>query len=66
MSIKTRKRLTTKRGMPLTRRHFVQASAALVSMPFSHKMHRPILIKAYLIANIDEKPCYCRRNMQHL
>lgn len=37
MSIKTRKRLANQEGMPLTRRHFVQASAALVSMPFRTK-----------------------------
>lgn len=53
MSIKKQeKRLANQEGMPLTRRHFVQASAALVSMLFSHKMHRPILIKAYLLPTL--------------
>ncbi|SUC40795.1 dimethyl sulfoxide reductase chain A precursor [Proteus mirabilis] len=57
MSIKKQeKRLANQEGMPLTRRHFVQASAALVSMPFFAQNAQANLDKSLPIANIDEKP----------
>lgn len=57
MSIKKQeKRLANQEGMPLTRRHFVQASAALVSMPFFAQNTQANLDKSLPIANIDEKP----------
>lgn len=56
MSIKKQeKRLANQEGMPLTRRHFVQASAALVSMPFFAQNAQANLDKSLPIANFDEK-----------
>ncbi|MBG6015728.1 DMSO/selenate family reductase complex A subunit [Proteus mirabilis] len=57
MSIKKQeKRLANQEGMPLTRRHFVQASATLVSMPFFAQNAQANLDESLPIAKIDEQP----------